>query len=413
VAASRLASALNASGVKAKLLVRDKQTERLWVIDLPKSWKNRFRFVWERFLIWIENKFSRNNLFAMSIANTGEDITRLRDFEKADVIHLHWVNQGMLSLNGIRKIVDSGKPVVWTMHDMWNMTGICHYAGDCDHFRTSECHDCPLLPGLKVLSPFSVKVFKQKKELYDHSRITFVACSEWLKNIGKSSELLRQMPLVNIPNAIDVHLFSPSDMTNARLKYHLPLDKKLLLFGSMKVTDARKGVNYLIEACRIFSERYPAQKDKLAILMLGGRADSVVGELPFPVFSVGFLSLEKEIAEVYNAADLYVTPSLEDNLPNTIMEAMSCGTACVGFDVGGIPEMIDHRQNGYVARYKSADDLAEGIYWSLFEAEPTDLSFNARRKVLQNYSEEVVANRYIELYKSKLRPAIQNSSKFY
>lgn len=119
VAASRLMESLKNNGIKAKILVRDKQTDQISVVGLQRNWWQVWRFVWERIVIWKANRFKKNNLFAVDIANTGTDITSLPEFQQADVIHLHWVNQGMLSLNDIRKILKSGKPVVWTMHDMY------------------------------------------------------------------------------------------------------------------------------------------------------------------------------------------------------------------------------------------------------------------------------------------------------
>ena len=139
IAASRLMDALKNNGIKTKMLVRNKQTEQLTVIPLKNSWRRIWQFAWERIVIWIANGFTRRNLFAVDIANTGTDITKLHEFVQADVIHLHWVNQGMLSLNDIDKILKSGKPVVWTMHDMWPFTGICHYAGSCKKYEEHCC----------------------------------------------------------------------------------------------------------------------------------------------------------------------------------------------------------------------------------------------------------------------------------
>ena len=209
--------------------------------------------------------------------------------------------------------------------------------------------------------------------------------------------------LLNIPNPIDTALFTPFSQQEVRAKWNLPLDVKLILFGSMKVTDKRKGIDYMIDACRIFAQKYPEEKNRVGIVMMGNRSEEVVNLLPFPVYSVGFVSQEEQIAEVYNATDVYVTPSLEENLPNTIMEALSCGVPCVGYHIGGIPEMIDHLENGYVAKYKSAEDLADGIHWTLFEADTPFLSKNARNKGLNNYSENVIAKRYIDLYQSKMK----------
>jgi hypothetical protein len=144
VAASRLNEALKNNGIKSKMLVRDKQTDTLNVVGIDHSWLNLWRFLWERIVIWAANGFKRDNIFAMDIANTGIDITSLPEFTQADVIHLHWINQGMLSIANLRKILHSGKPIVWTMHDMWPATGICHYSQDCSNYCT-ECHDCHFL----------------------------------------------------------------------------------------------------------------------------------------------------------------------------------------------------------------------------------------------------------------------------
>lgn len=144
IAANRLMEALKNNGIKAKMLVRNKQTDQVTVVSLKKSWRRIWQFTWERIVIWAANGFKRHNLFAVDIANTGTDITSLPEFRQADVIHLHWINQGMLSLKDIQRILASGKPVVWTMHDMWPFTGICHYSGECEKY-TAQCHDCPLL----------------------------------------------------------------------------------------------------------------------------------------------------------------------------------------------------------------------------------------------------------------------------
>lgn len=135
IAAGRLMESLKNNGIKAKMLVRDKQTDQISVVGLKRSWLQVWKFMWERIVIWSANRFQRYHLFDVDIANTGTDITSLPEFRQADVIHLHWINQGMLSLKDIRKILTSGKPVVWTMHDMWPCTGICHYARECTNYQ--------------------------------------------------------------------------------------------------------------------------------------------------------------------------------------------------------------------------------------------------------------------------------------
>ena len=397
IAANRLMDALRNNGIQAKMLVRDKQTDNITVIGLKKSLWSIWQFVWERIVIWKANHFKQHNLFAVDIANTGTDITTYPEFKEADIIHLHWVNQGMLSLKDLKKILQSGKPIVWTMHDMWPCTGICHHARECDKYH-KECHHCPYLYYGGAKKDLSNQTFKKKKELYQLSPITFITCSQWLKERAGQSALLEQHPIVHIPNPIKTNLFTPRDKVEARQKCNLPTDKKLILFGSVKITDKRKGIDYFIESCKILAEKHPELVNNLGVAVYGKESEQLKSLVPFQVYALDYISNEKELVNVYNAVDLYVTPSLEENLPNTIMEAMACGIPCVGFNVGGIPEMIDHLHNGYVADYKSAEDFANGIHWTLSESEYQSLSEEARRKVTSSYSESTIAKKYIEVY---------------
>lgn len=397
IAAGRLVEALKNNGIKAKMLVREKQTDRLSVIELKRNWWRVWQFIWERILIWKENRFKKHNLFAVDIANTGTDITTIPEFQAADIIHLHWINQGMLSLNDIRKILQSGKPVVWTMHDMWPCTGICHHARECDKYH-QECHHCPYIYKGGRKKDLSNQVFKKKKEVYQSAPVTFVTCSRWLKERAGQSALLKGHTIVDIPNPISTGLFKPQNALAARNKMELPTDKKLILFGSVKVTDKRKGIDYFIESCKLLAEKYPEMKEELGVVVYGKNSECLKPLIPFQVYALDYISNEKDLVNIYNAVDLYVTPSLEENLPTTIMEAMACGVPCVGFNVGGIPEMIDHLHNGYVAEYKSAEDLANGIIWTLSESEYQSLSEEACRKAVSNYSESIVAKKYIDIY---------------
>lgn len=397
VAASRLMESLKNNGIKAKLLVRDKQTSQVTVVSLKHNWLQVWKFVWERIVIWKANRFKKNNLFAVDIANTGIDITSLPEFQQANVIHLHWINQGMLSLKNIDKILASGKPVVWTMHDMWPCTGICHHARECTNYQ-KECHHCPFLFGGGGKKDISQRVFLKKKELYKECPITFVACSHWLEGLAKKSALLNGHTVISIPNPINTNLFKPHNKLDARSKSMLPQDIKLILFGSVKITDKRKGIDYMIEACKLLAEKHPELKEELGVVVFGKESQQLDHLLPFKVYPLNFVSNVHELVDIYNSVDIFVTPSLEENLPNTIMEAMSCGIPCVGFNVGGIPEMIDHLHNGYVAQYKSSEDFANGIYWILTEPEYATLSEQACRKVIANYSEGAIAKRYIDVY---------------
>ncbi|GFZ39144.1 glycosyl transferase [Bacteroides nordii] len=397
VAASRLMEALKNNGIKAKMLVRDKQTDQISVVGLDRSWLTLWKFVWERIVIWKANHFKKNNLFAVDIANTGTDVTSLPEFRQADIIHLHWINQGMLSLKNLSKILESGKPIIWTMHDMWPSTGICHHARECTNYQ-HECHHCPFLYGGGNKKDLSARIFRKKKELYKAAPITFVTCSHWLEEKAKSSALLTGHTVTSIPNPINTNLFRPRNKQEARVHFRLPQEGKLLLFGSVKITDKRKGIDYLIESCKLLAEKHPELKSSLGVVVFGNQSQQLTNLLPFPVYALDYVSNEHELVNIYNAVNLFVTPSLEENLPNTIMEAMACGVPCVGFNVGGIPEMIDHLHNGYVAQYKSSEDFANGIYWALTESENPILAEQASRKAIANYSESIIAKKYIEVY---------------
>ena len=400
VAASRLLEALCNNGIKARMLVRDKTTDWLTVAALPGQQQAKWHFLWERLLIWLRLRLRRQHLFDIDTAYCGTDITQLLEFQEADVIHLHWVNQGMLSLRDILKILDSGKPVVWTMHDIWPATAICHLTLDCRRFETGCCY-CRLLPGGGSAHDLAARTWHRKQQMLSGRHITFVACSQWLAGEARRSALLQGQRVESIPNPIDSRIYRPGDQKTARQAWGLPQEGRIILFASQRVTNPYKGMSYLIEACNLLAQQHPEQVNNLTIAILGGHADEVVAQLPFHSCPLGYVNDERRIAEVYRAADVFVLPSLSENLPNTIMEAMACGVPSVAFHVGGIPEEIDHRQNGYVAAYRDAADLAKGIWWTLFEADHDAVSKACIQKVAHCYSQQSVANRYIEIYESQ------------
>ena len=381
VAAGRLGKALGQAGIQVDKLIREN------------TWLNRFRFYWERLIIFLCNHLNRKNLFAVSIANTGMDLSGHPLVKDADIIHLHWINQGFLSLKDIEELVKLNKPIVWTMHDMWPCTGICHHARDCEKFQMI-CESCFFLKSKG--KDLSTSVFDKKLSLYKEANITFVGCSRWLSGRAKKSYLLRDKTVLSIPNPIDTEVYHPMDQDMTRELLGLPSGKRLLLFGALNVTDKRKGIDYLIEALR------KIEKQDVELVVFGQAKDDIRGLFPVSIHSMGYLSDESKIVALYNAVDMFITSSLEENLPNTIMESMACGTPCVGFEIGGIPEMIDHKINGYVASYKDASDLANGIRWVLEHEDQQALSDACVKKVQENYTEEVVAKQYMALYKRLL-----------
>ena len=402
VACRRLMETMGKRGVEVRMLVcRDSvSTDR--ILPVNRSWWQRkaafFRFVWERFVIFIHNRLSRKNLFAVSIANTGTSISKHPAVLEADVIHLHWINQGFLSLGGLDDLLATGKPIVWTMHDMWPMTGICHHARDCSRFE-QQCGCCFFLNSRNE-NDLSVRIFRRKSRL-PLSRIRFVGCSRWLVARARKSALLRQMSVVDIPNPIDLVFWKKQTPAECRRRFSLPGDRKLILFAAVKPTDRRKGIDYLIDSLKIYADRHPEECDQIGLVVMGHWDLQLNENFVYPVYSIGYLSDEKQIRDLYSAVDLFVIPSLEENLPNTIMEAMACECPSVGFDVGGIPEMIDSGVTGYVARYRSAEDFSDGIY-RVFHSDYRQMGLAARKKAERFYSDRIVGDRYYSLYEQLL-----------
>lgn len=402
IAANRLLKALDRNGVEATLLVRDSRNAS------PQATRNirhlrhrllqRARFVLERDYIFLRNGFSRKNLFAIDTATHGADITRLPEFRRADVIHLHWTNQGMLSLRDIRRILCTGKPVVWTMHDMWPFTGVCHQAGDCKGWQTG-CGHCPLLrhPSANDLSRHT---YLRKARAYSAGRTVFVGCSQWLTALARRSPLLREQTVTSIPNPLDTGLYRPAESDAARRRQHLPPGKRLILFVAHKATDPNKGIGYLREAVSQLCRHDEKLREQMAVVVVGHKAETLQGTFATPLYIKGYVSDADTMIDLYNAADVLAMPTLMDNLPNTIAEAMSCGTPCVGFDVGGLPQMIDHGHNGLLAAYRDADDLARCLRRALFDPSCADFPAQARAKAVSAYSEQAVAERYAEIYRN-------------
>lgn len=401
VASNRLLASLNKIGLQAKMLVRDKSSESPTVLSLNGKHTARWKFLWERLRIFLALHLKKEHLWDIDTACAGTDITSLPEFKDADIIHLAWINQGMLSLKNINKIARSGKPVVWTMHDLWPATAICHYARGCQNF-VSVCRDCRLLPGGGGKHDLANSVWKKKKRLYRQSNIHFVTCSHWLEIQANQSALMQGMTVISIPNPIDTTIFNRQDKLKAKRSLGLPVDKKVILFVAQKVTDERKGAQYLVDALNQLASSNKALAEECVVALLGGHASELILKINIPSYSLGYVYGDENIARIYNAADVFVIPSMEDNLPNTVMEAMACGVPCVGFNVGGIPEMIDHMKTGYIAKAGNTSDLCHGICWTLFEAAYAELQEASLTKVAHCYSQESVAQRYYEVYSGAL-----------
>ena len=369
VACQRLMKALLQSGIEVRMLVRDKQTADDRVTAISARWQKAV----ERVMMLPFTGFSWRQSWTVDVNWFGKDITRCEAFQWADVVHLHWVNQGFLSVSDIARIVRSGKRVVWTMHDLWPLESIYHY-------------EQPMkMPWLET------QTMRRKLNAYAGCGVRFVTCSRWLMNQVTDSPLLKGNTITSIPNPIDMTVFANREQQEARKRLGLPAEGRIVLFVSQKLTDERKGARYFIDAVNRLGR-------DVTVAVLGSHGDEIARAISTGCVALGYVSDQDRIVDVYNAADVFVLPSLNDNLPNTIMEAMSCGTPCVGFDIGGIPEMIDHLENGYVAHARDVDDLTKGIRYVLDNHDR--LGTEAVGKVRREYNNETIAKRFIEVYKS-------------
>jgi glycosyltransferase involved in cell wall biosynthesis len=402
VAAFRLTAALHNQHIDAKMLVSEGMDSVL-VEVANKSYLSQqlaySRLIGERIYFFPYEK-SALERFSFSPANTGMDLSEHPLVKEADIIHLHWINQGFISLKGLQKLVDLGKPIVWTLHDMWAFTGGCHYNGACHEFLEG-CGHCRFLKNPHA-NDLSAKLLLKKKSIYRNANIQWVTCSKWLKSLAVESTLARHKPCTIIPNPIDTVFYRPMDKNECREKLGLPKDKKLLLFGAANINDPRKGIRYLAEALEILHENFPVLHDKLELVVFGKSKKGEHLPFTFKTHFMRYVTDVKTLVQLYNACDAYALPSLQDNLPNTVMESMACATPVIGFKIGGVPEMIEHEKSGYLSEVRNALSLSTGIYETLFINDAEEMGMYAREKVLETYSEEKVANQYIEVYNKAL-----------
>lgn len=402
VAASRLMESLNAAGAQAQMLVLHKTSQSDQVIVIGKPWQKKLTFIWERLIIWINNLFSRKNLFTVSIANAGFNITTHPAFLEADVVHLHWVNQGMLSLRNLKEIIASGKPIVWTMHDMWECTAICHHAHTCDFFK-SECKNCRFLrfPSSHDLAH---RVFKKKQRLFKNANLNIVTVSNWLAAQVRQSTLLKEKAISVIPNTLSLSEFQARDKEQCRRELSLP-DKYLILFGAARIDDPIKGVDKLFQALQLLITEHKFAPEDLHLVLFGKikHPEHILPNIPISYSNFGCITDTSLLSKLYSAADITLSASLYETFGQTLIEAQACGCIPVSFGNSGQTDIIRHKENGYLADYPSIDSLAEGIHWGITQGPDQISKDSMRNNVLKKYSGQVVADQYIHLYQNLIK----------
>lgn len=323
-------------------------------------------------------------------------VRRINDISP-DIVNLHWVCDGVIRPEFIAKI---NAPVVWTMHDMWPFCGSENYVLKSQRHIQGYSQKNEGV-GSKVLD-VDRWVFQRKKKVYAKTikNISFIAPSRWLGEEAKKSALLKDKRVVHIPNGIDTNKFCPVDKKVAREILGLPLGKKILLYGATGGTlDSRKGFSLLSQALTHLCGSM--DRESFLVTMFGGNAPAP-NTVEYNCLSFGRLTDDVAMVLAYSAADVFVVPSLLDNLPNTILESLSCGTPVVGFNIGGLPDMINHEENGCLADPYNIESLANGIHYVFSNLTEKRMNDSARNSVVSNFSSESQAEKYIGLYSSLL-----------
>lgn len=353
IAAVRHHNAMLAAGMDSEVLVIEHRRHNPHV-------DRHFRFKETRAFLRIPHKIFKwiHRPYGIWSSNIyGFDLSNNSKVKEADVIILHWVNFYMMSIKSIEKILKTGKPIYWFMHDMWPITGGCHYALDCLKYMT-HCGNCPFLRnhnGRGNDKDLSWRQFEEKmKRLSSYSNLHILTPSKWLATKTTQSAIFRGHPVEVVRNVVDLNVFKPKDKESARRRLGLPEDKKLILFGANNLQSVYKGWNLLMNALRL-------PIDGAEGVVYGGSCpESLQMELGVKINNMGNINDIERLTDLYSACDVLVSPSLADNYPNVIVEAHACGLPVVGTAVGGIPEMIQDGVDGCVVE-PDGQSIREGI----------------------------------------------------
>lgn len=388
IAALRIHRAISGWGIESSFHVLRKRTDAPDVHSIGGPWSRR-------------EQAMRAQLARAIFAATGErpDVMlsgnlfptrnhrRLEEMD-VDLLHLHWVGSEMIR---IEELAGLSRPVVWTLHDEWFYEGIDHYR----QLAGTASSGNPTSSRARAILDLSVR--RRKEAAWKQLDPFVVAPSRWLAENARRSGLVAPERVRVIPNPIPLDTYRPTYRQQVRRTLGLPLDHKVIGFGAVRAgMDPRKGYALLAQAL----ERIAATSDAPMILLVFG-AERGSDPLPLPAHFSGTVVADAELAMLYAAMDVFVCPSLQENFPNTIGEAMACGVPCAGFNVGGIPEMIGHGVNGYLATPRDAEDLARGIIACLEEQETMGRA--ARAFAEAHLSPSLAASRYAAVYEEVLR----------
>ncbi len=391
VVSRRLLHALNKQeGVEAKMLVAEKQTDDESIIALPRTWW--IKKALDRAIVWAANGFSRKKLWLTDGGFFGNDITKRKEFLEADVIHLHWVNQGFLGLRDIEKVLRSGKKVVWTLHDMWPATAVCHIPGLCNNYIESNCNACPLLMQ-KLVS----RTFEKKFSMYQHSEdLQFVAVSNAVKQSFDNSCLAKNTGLRCgvIGNLLPVENFN---CTRSKASDN----KVVMAIGAARLDDPVKGLPVLIAATKQLAKN-PIYAEKLHLILYGGIANrSLLEQIALPYTYKGVVS-QQEVAEIFRESDIVLSTSNYETFGATLAEGIACGCLAVTRGTGGQRDVVEHMKTGYIV--EEGEDFSKGIAWAVDYLENAgcqeELRSMLHQMMVDKFSCDIIAKRHLEIYET-------------
>ncbi len=400
IVSRRLMEALRAQGADARMLVAEKLTDSPFVELAASPRAIKKAFLKERLKIFVANGFNRSTLFKIDTAAEGLPLWRHPLVKEADAVLLNWVNQGMLSLDGVRKIAEMGKPTVWTMHDMWCMTGICHHAGECHGFRAT-CGHCPLLGKKRGEFDLSFQTWKRKIALYaDVPGLKFVAVSRWLAGKARESSLLKERDVSVIPNTFTLPEASePSPREEGR-----PIR---ILFGAARIDDPIKNLPALIAMTASLRAKYPHLADNVELVTFGNvKNPEALKGIAVSHRHLGMVRGEENLRKIYEEGDILVSSSSYETLPGTLVEAQAYGCIPVSFDQGGQRDITEHLHTGYIAQYsddvaEAGERLAEGVNWAANVVADTmrlsEMKRLMRQSVASRFSPAAIAQAYLQL----------------
>jgi len=384
------------------MLAMDKTTNDERVYSATRcSFINRWRNRLDRSFLLLARAGWHPPRKAFSFQYFGVRLAKMINRFDVDVVNIHWAANGFLRIEDLRFVT---KPIVWTLHDMHPFTGGCHYSAGCRGFE-SDCRNCPILgPLLPILD--ASWVHRRKRKYYPRIAAV-IAPSRWLTRCAEASSIFRGSSFHTIPNSVDIKTFSPGSKPQARRALGIdPEAKFVALFGASNADkDKRKGIHLLRDALEIFSTH--SSSDGFQLLVFGNERPRLDIVSSFSITTLGHIQDDARLALAYQAADIFVLPSLEDNLPNTMLEAMACALPCVANSVGGMPDLIVDGVNGFLNRSNSAEGLAKEIVRAIgFGPRLLDLGLNARKTIMQ----ECTATKQALAYSEVFRTCVQSQS---